>query len=62
MLPIAWGRRQFTLDWNQASRIDWNTASAAIVVPIAIAISGAISQGPLRAAPGGRANPSSAGT
>jgi Sodium:sulfate symporter transmembrane region len=25
VLPIDWGRRQFTLNWNQASRIDWGT-------------------------------------
>jgi H+/gluconate symporter-like permease len=23
VLPVDWGRRQLTLDWNQASRIDW---------------------------------------
>jgi hypothetical protein len=25
VLPVDWGRRQFTLNWNQASRIDWGT-------------------------------------
>jgi sodium-dependent dicarboxylate transporter 2/3/5 len=25
VLPIDWKRRQFTLNWNQASRIDWGT-------------------------------------
>jgi sodium-dependent dicarboxylate transporter 2/3/5 len=25
VLPIDWARRQFTLNWNQASRIDWGT-------------------------------------
>ena len=25
VLPVDWGRRQFTLSWNQASRIDWGT-------------------------------------
>jgi solute carrier family 13 (sodium-dependent dicarboxylate transporter), member 2/3/5 len=23
VLPVDWGRRRFTLNWNQASRIDW---------------------------------------
>jgi sodium-dependent dicarboxylate transporter 2/3/5 len=103
VLPINWGERRFTLNWNQAARIDWgtillfgsgialgslmretglaqtlgeglantlnvsnliaitiisvviavlisettsNTASAAIVVPIAIAISGAVQVDP----------------
>jgi sodium-dependent dicarboxylate transporter 2/3/5 len=104
VLPVDWGQRRFTLNWNQASRIDWgtillfgagialgslmrdtglaktigegladalnvsnlvsitivsvliaviisettsNTASAAIVVPIAIAISGAVQVDPV---------------
>jgi solute carrier family 13 (sodium-dependent dicarboxylate transporter), member 2/3/5 len=104
VLPINWGERRFTLNWNQAARIDWgtillfgsgialgslmretglaktigegvadtlnvsnlisitiisvvvaviisettsNTASAAIVVPIAIAISGAVGVNPV---------------
>jgi sodium-dependent dicarboxylate transporter 2/3/5 len=104
VLPIDWGERRFTLNWNQAARIDWgtillfgsgialgslmretglaqtigeglantlnvsnlvsitiisvviavlisettsNTASAAIVVPIAIAISGAVGVDPV---------------
>jgi solute carrier family 13 (sodium-dependent dicarboxylate transporter), member 2/3/5 len=83
VLPIDWGRRQFTLNWNQASRdrpgqvhrrgpgqhperlqpgsitivyvviaviiseTTSNTASAAIVVPIAIAISGAVQVDPV---------------
>jgi solute carrier family 13 (sodium-dependent dicarboxylate transporter), member 2/3/5 len=25
VLPLDWGRRKFTLNWNQASRIDWGT-------------------------------------
>jgi solute carrier family 13 (sodium-dependent dicarboxylate transporter), member 2/3/5 len=25
LLPIDWAKRQFTLNWNQASRIDWGT-------------------------------------
>ena len=25
VLPVDWGRRQFTLNWNQAARIDWGT-------------------------------------
>jgi sodium-dependent dicarboxylate transporter 2/3/5 len=25
LLPLNWGRRKFTLTWNQASRIDWGT-------------------------------------
>jgi sodium-dependent dicarboxylate transporter 2/3/5 len=25
LLPVDWGRRKFTLNWNQASRIDWGT-------------------------------------
>lgn len=25
VLPVDWGRRKFTLTWNQATRIDWGT-------------------------------------
>jgi sodium-dependent dicarboxylate transporter 2/3/5 len=25
VLPIDWGRRRFTLNWNEAARIDWGT-------------------------------------
>ena len=25
VLPVDWARRQFTLTWNQAARIDWGT-------------------------------------
>ena len=25
VLPVDWRERRFTLNWNQASRIDWGT-------------------------------------
>ena len=25
VLPVDWSRRKFTLNWNQASQIDWGT-------------------------------------
>ena len=28
VLPVDWGRRQFTLNWNQAPRIDWARSSS----------------------------------
>lgn len=48
VLPVDWARREFTLDWNQASQIDWGT-----VIPFGGARSG-LAVEPDRPGRGGR--------